>query len=110
MAADSRAKNLAVALMGVVILGFCAYGFGSKFIEFVRLVLGDEEVATKGMFAVAPLVNYLLASAGFLCLLGWAAAHGMFHNIEQPKQTMLDLNEQLDDTTDTAHFSNSIMQ
>jgi hypothetical protein len=46
---------------------------------------GDAE----GAFAVAPIVNYLLATTGFLFLLGWAAANGMFHNIEQPKQDML---------------------
>jgi nitrogen fixation-related uncharacterized protein len=36
----------------------------------------------------------LLASFGFLLLFGWAAANGMFHDIEGPKYTML-VNENL---------------
>jgi hypothetical protein len=40
-------------------------------------------------------VNYLLASIGFLCMLIWAAANGMFRDIEQPKYRMLEVEEQL---------------
>ena len=96
--------------MAVIILGFCLYGFGSKFVELVRLVASDEDAAREGVFAVAPLVNYLLASAGFLCLLGWAAAHGMFHNIEEPKQTMLDVNAKLDADDDDLKYCDSILK
>ena len=103
-------KNLIVLALALVILGFCFFGFGSKFVEFVRLVLSDYEAAQEGVFAVAPLINYLLASAGFLCLLGWAAAQGMFHDIEKPKQTMLDVNAQLDAHSDDAKFSSSVME
>jgi len=105
----SRTQNIAVSIMAVVILGFCCFGFGSKFIELVRLVMTDEQSATEGIFAVAPLTNYLLASGGFLCLLGWAAAQGMFRNIEKPKYTMLDIDTLLDDTTDTAKYSDSVI-
>ena len=49
-----------------------------------------------GAFAVTPIVNYLLAGLGFLCMLGWAACNGMFHDIEQPKRTMLETEQQLD--------------
>ncbi len=104
-----RAQNIVVAIMAVVILGFCAFGFGSKFIELVRLVLDSDSAAAEGVFAVAPLVNYLLASAGFLCLLGWAATQGMFHDIERPKQTMLDQERDLDSTSDDTHYSDSIL-
>jgi hypothetical protein len=45
---------------------------------------------------VTPVINYLLASLGFLLLFGWAAANGMFHDIEQPKRTMLEIEQQLD--------------
>ena len=106
----SRAQNIAVSIMAVVILGFCCFGFGSKFVELVRLVSTDEVAATEGIFAVAPLTNYLLASGGFLCLLGWAAAHGMFRNIEKPKYTMLDEDSQLDDTTEASKYSNSVIR
>lgn len=102
-------KNFVVQILSVVILGFCCYGFGSKFIELVRLVATDSVAAQEGIFAVAPLMNYLLASAGFLCLLGWATMHGMFRNIEQPKQTMLEINAQLDAQTHDLEFCNSVL-
>ncbi len=107
---QSRVKSIAVSIMAVVILGFCLFGFGSKFVELVRLVLSDEEAATEGIFAVAPLTNYLLASAGFLCLMGWAAAQGMFRNIEGPKQSLLDVEAQLDAQSDTVQFCDSVMR
>ena len=106
----SRMQNFVVAIMAVVILGFCIFGFGSKFVEFVSLVKTDNFAASEGVFAVAPIVNYLLASMGFLCLLGWAAAQGMFHNIEEPKQTMLELDAQLDAENDDARFSSSVIE
>lgn len=102
-------KNKIVLVLAVVILGFCFFGFGSKFIELVRLVVSDEDAAKEGVFAVAPLVNYLLASTGFLCLLGWAAVHGMFRNIEQPKQTMLEIEASLDSKSDDLQYCNSVM-
>ncbi len=68
----------------------CLWGFGSKFRELVILCQGDAE----GAFAIAPIMNYLLASTGFLLLLGWGAMNGMFRDIELPKYTMLE-NEQL---------------
>jgi hypothetical protein len=41
--------------------------------------------------------------------LGWAAAQGMFHNIEEPKQTMLDLDAQLDADNDDSKFCKSVI-
>lgn len=108
-AKTSRIQNVIVAMMAIVILGFCLYGFGTKFYELVKLVTTDEVTATEGVFAVTPIVNYLLASMGFLCLLGWAAAHGMFHDIEQPKQTMLDVEAQLDADNDDEKYSSSVL-
>ena len=102
-------KNRVIQLISVIILGFCCYGFGSKFIELVRLVVGDNQAAQEGVFAVAPLMNYLLASAGFLCLLGWAAMHGMFRDIEKPKQTMLDVNAKLDEEMNDLNYCSSVM-
>jgi hypothetical protein len=68
------------------------YGFGSKFWEFLVLAgMGDE-----GSFTLMPIMNYLLASLGFLFLFLWAMLHGMFRNIEQPKYTMLENEAVLD--------------
>ena len=70
----------------------CAYGFIGKFIELVRVYRGEVD----GAFAIAPIINYLLASTGFIFLFGWAAMNGMFHDIEAQKQQMLDNESQLD--------------
>ena len=80
------------ALFAISILVPSLWGFGSKFYEFVKLYQGDVE----GAFAIAPIVNYLLASAGFLFVLLWAAANGMFYDIEAPKYRMLEREEELD--------------
>lgn len=78
--------------MAVGVLIPSALGFGTKFIEFFQLFRSDID----GAFAIGPILNYLLASAGFLLLLVWATANGMFHDIEQPKYDMLDQEERID--------------
>ena len=104
-----KMRDIFVTILAFVIFGFCAYGFGGKLLELVRLVRESDSAASEGVFAVAPLMNYLLASAGFLCMLGWAACHGMFRDIEGPKETMLKYDQMLNDRTDDAHFSDSIL-
>lgn len=86
-------RGVITALLAVAILVPSLWGFGTKFYEFVLLARGDVE----GVFAVTPVINYLLASLGFLCLFGWAAYNGMFHDIEQPKRTMLENERRLDE-------------
>lgn len=88
----TRRRRWLRLLVAAAILLPCLYGFGAKFRELVLLYQGDAE----GAFAIAPILNYLLASAGFLLLFGWAAFNGMFHDIERPKQTMLDNEARLD--------------
>ena len=91
-------KKWVTLLLAVFILVPSMWGFGMKFLEFLALARGDVD----GAFALTPVTNYLFASLGFLCLFGWAAANGMFHDIEQPKRTMLE-NEQRLDTE--SHYS-----
>ena len=88
--ASSRRKTWITIAMAVLILIPSLYGFAGKFIEFVHIYRG----ASGGEFAVAPIMNYLLASAGFFCMLLWAAWNGMFRDVEQPKIDFLE-NEQL---------------
>lgn len=88
----SNAVMTATIIMGVVILLPSMVGFINKLIEFRNVVKGDAD----GAFAMTPIANYTFASLGFFCLLIWAAAHGMFHNIEGPKHTMLDREDDLD--------------
>ena len=81
-----------MAGLALAVLVPSLYGFGTKFLEFIALYRGDVD----GVFAITPILNYLLASLGFLCLFGWAALGGMFHDVERPKQVMLDNEQQLD--------------
>ena len=91
-AATSKTQNRTVLLLAIVIIGFSIYGFGDKFVQLVLVARGDPD----GVFALTPIINYLLASFGFACLLAWAAANGMFRDIEQPKHTMLENELELD--------------
>ena len=88
-----RKQRWTTLLFALVILVPCFYGFGRKFYELVLLTRGDVD----GIFAISPVVNYLLASLGFFCLLCWAIANGMFGDIEKPKIAMLETERRLDD-------------
>ena len=79
-------------LLAVLILIPSGYGFVGKFIELINVAKGEAG----GAFAVAPIMNYLLASLGFFCLLLWAAGRGMFRDIENPKHQMLLREAELD--------------
>jgi hypothetical protein len=87
-----RLQNRITILLAFLILLPSMYGFVGKFIEFIHVFRG----VPGGQFAVAPILNYLLASLGFFMLLLWAAANGMFSNIEQPKYDMLANEARLD--------------
>jgi hypothetical protein len=90
--ASARRRSRLTMLLAVVILVPALLGFGKKFLEFLAL-LGDKD----GAFAVLPVLNYLLASAGFLMLFFWAIMHGMFRDIEKPKFTMLETEHRIDE-------------
>lgn len=87
-----RSVYIATAVMGVVILLISMAGFVNKLIEFFNVASGDAE----GSFALTPMINYTLATIGFLLLLIWATLEGMFHSIEGPKHTMLEREPLLD--------------
>ncbi len=94
-AGQARRLNIITIMLAVCILLPACYGFGKKFFELVSLV-GDEE----GSFAIMPVLNYLLASLGFLLLFVWAMCHGMFRDIEKPKVTMMENEARLDAETE----------
>ncbi len=87
----NRRARVMTAVFALVILIPSMLGFIAKFIEFIAVFRGQGE----GSFAVTPMVNYLLATTGFFCLFGWALLHGMFREIEAPKQRMLETEEWL---------------
>lgn len=88
----SRVRQVLMIALAALILVPSLFGFGNKLLEFVALTQGDIE----GIFALTPLVNYLLASFGFLCLFLWAVFNGMFHDIERPKHDLLETEAWLD--------------
>ena len=88
----SRTRSIVTLILAALILVPSMLGFLAKFNEFVHTFRGE----TGGVFAITPVANYLLASLGFLCLLVWAAMNGMFHDIEKPKYTMLERENELD--------------
>jgi hypothetical protein len=88
----ARPRPLAMTILALVILIPALIGFGTKFKELV--VLADDP---EGAFTIVPVLNYLLVTLGFLLLFGWAVLHGMFRNIEEPKYTMLENEERLDE-------------
>lgn len=87
-----RRVYIGTAILGVMILVPSMIGFIGKLMEFKSVIEGEAD----GAFALTPIVNYVLATLGFLCLLIWASFNGMFRDIEGPKQTMLDREELLD--------------
>ena len=68
-------------------------GFANKFLDLVLVVQGDED----GAFAVTPIVNYLFATAGFLCLFVWTATQGALQNLDSPSHTMMENERRLDE-------------
>ena len=88
----ARLRSWITLILAILILIPSLWGFGSKFLEFVHVYRGQAD----GAFAIAPILNYLLASAGFFLLLMWAAMNGMFHDIEGPKYTLLEREAELD--------------
>ena len=87
-----RFRSRVVLVMAVVILGFSMYGFIGKLIEFFHVLGGTGDT----LFVITPVLNYLLATVGFILLLFWAIGQGMFHQVEQPKHRLLDDEEYLD--------------
>lgn len=79
-------------VFALIVLPMSLYGFGAKFYEFVQIFRGE----TDGVFALTPIVNYLLASLGFFSLLCWATFQGMFRDVERPKVEFLEREAALD--------------
>lgn len=88
----TKAQIITTIVLALLILIPSLYGFVGKFVELVNVLRGEPD----GAFAVAPIVNYLLASLGFFCLLLWASAGGMWTDIERPKYDMLARERELD--------------
>lgn len=89
---DSRAKQIAVGVIATLILVPGAVGFAEKLVQFFHTL----DSVDGGRFTLVPLLNYLLIALGFLLLLLWGIARGMFRDIEGPKYVMLERESALD--------------
>jgi hypothetical protein len=87
-----QSQLITTIVFALVILIPSFLGFANKFREFILIFRGDVD----GVFAITPIVNYLLASLGFFFLFCWAIGHGMFRDIERPKYNMLENERKLD--------------
>ncbi|MCK6483237.1 MAG: hypothetical protein HUU22_07330 [Phycisphaerae bacterium] len=89
---ESRLKRIVLWFIAIGILAPACYGFTEKLILFILAVRRDQIAG----FTIIPIANYLIVTAGMFCLLIWAAKHGMFRNVEQPKYDMLRREAELD--------------
>ncbi len=90
---ETKRSTLVITfILAIAILIPSLWGFTTKFLEFIELFNSDSE----GVYTLTPIINYLMASLGFFCMLCWATSNGMFRNIEKPKITMLETEELLD--------------
>lgn len=88
-----RVQRITTLVFALVVLIPSGFGFTRKFLELMALTRGDAD----GVFAISPVVNYLLASVGFFFLFCWAILNGMFGDIEGPKRAMLENERMLDE-------------
>lgn len=79
-------------IFALLILIPCFVAFSNKLREFILLYSGQVD----GVFAISPIVNYLLASLGFFFLFWWGICNGMFARMEEPKRDFLVQEWQLD--------------
>ncbi len=79
-------------IVGAVVLIPTILGFANKFLDLMIIAQGDEE----GAFALTPMINYLLATAGFFCMLMYAVAQGAFHDVNAPSHAMFENELELD--------------
>lgn len=84
-------------LFSALILIPAILGFANKFLDLMLVVQGDEE----GAFAITPIVNYLFATAGFLCLLIWTAMQGAFQDLDAPCRKMFEDEQRFNEQPDS---------
>lgn len=89
---ESLTKRIVLWTIAILILLPASYGFAEKLMLFVLAVRRD----LIGGITIVPVVNYLIVTAGMVCLLFWGVAHGMFRDIEKPKYDMLEREEKLE--------------
>lgn len=87
-----RTHIITLVIVTLLIIGPGAYGFLDKLIQFAWTIRNDPY----GNFTMVPLSNYMIVAFGMTCMLIWATAHGMFRDVERPKFTMLEQEEEIE--------------
>lgn len=99
----SRGTRMFLWLFSILMVITAGTAFLFKLIEFIyqfisadNTVAGGQGVRHGFIFAISPLMTYLIVAAGFACLFVWALLGGQFKDVEAPKYRMLDLQDQID--------------
>lgn len=82
-------RILVFSMLVAVLIG--GLGFVYKIVSFMKETHGLE-----GATFIVPVAIYACMALGFIFLLAWATSRGMFHDIEQPKHTLLEMEEEYD--------------
>ena len=89
-----KRKRWFLLVFSILMIATAGTAFVFKLIDFfVTATHGGPDAL--GSFLI-PVLNYLLVAAGFVCLLIWAVVNGMFRDVEGPKYTMLEHEQELD--------------
>jgi len=91
-AKSTRSSFWTTFVFAALILIPCFVAFSNKLREFILLYRHQVD----GVFAISPIVNYLLASVGFFFLFWWGICNGMFSQMEEPKRSFLEQEWRLD--------------
>ena len=86
-------------IFSVVMVITAGTAFLIKLVEFLYQfsgAAGAAGVQPGFIFAIAPLLTYLIVATGFACLFLWAYFSGQFRNVEGPKYRMLELQDRID--------------
>ncbi|MFQ5589983.1 MAG: hypothetical protein ACE5HE_02360 [Phycisphaerae bacterium] len=99
----SRMATVLLWITVALILLAGGYAFVDRLVGFVRTLALDKEDG--GGFIMIPMMNYLMVTAGLVCLLVWGVAHDMLCDIERPKYTMLEREARLDTDDEREKYS-----
>lgn len=81
--------NAFVGMFSLAIMFLAGGGFIFKLVEFARSI----DMKNDMVFAIMPIVTYLIVASGFMCLFIWAFVTGKFADLEAAKYAMLEQEE-----------------
>lgn len=95
----STATRRFLWIFSIVMVLTAGSAFGIKLVEFLLEFSGNVgrgAARSNVLFAIAPLLTYLIVAAGFACLFLWAYLTGQFRDVERPKFRMLEMQDAFD--------------